>query len=273
MMADILESSTPQDWRSLEPESTLLLDLGKNRVVIELAPEFAPEHVANIRTLARQGYWNGLAVVRVNDNYVVQLADPHADDPVRKRSLGDAKGSLPPEFQRSFTPELPFTELPDGDIYASSVGFTRSFPVARDTSDAQIWLLHTYATVSAGREVDIASGNGSELTIVIGHAPRQLDRNVTVVGRVRYGMEHISSLSRGEGTLGFEEQPSTLIDSVRLAAEVPEEERPRLEVLRTDTPLFLQLIEARRNRHEDWFHRPAGHIEIGNVPLPVRLSQ
>ena len=271
LMADLIESSQPSDWRPLDPENTLYLELSSQRVVIELAPAFAPEHVANIKLLARQRYWDGLAVIRVNDNYVVQLADPNAEKPGKRRPIKPAKETIPAEFDQLIDSTVPFTELPDKDVYAQSVGFTNGFPVARDEQNGRTWLVHTYGTVSAGRDTSIDSGNGGELTVVIGHAPRQLDRNVTVVGRVRQGIDVLSSLPRGAGSLGFQQTPVMLIESLRLASEVPDADRTHLEILRTDTPLFLQLIEARRNRQEEWFHRPAGRIEIGNVPLPARL--
>ena len=271
LMSDLIESSQPSDWRPLDPENTLYIEMSTRRVVMELAPDFAPEHVANIKLLARERYWDSLAVIRVNDNYVVQLADPNAENPDEKRKIKFAKETLPAEFDRLIDSSLPFNALPDKDVYAKSVGFTNSFPVARDEEEGRTWLVHTYGAVSAGRDTNIDSGGGSELTVVIGHAPRQLDRNVTIVGRVRRGMEVLSSLPRGDGDLGFQENPVVLIQSVRLASEVPDAERTHLEVLRTDTPLFLQLIESRKNRREEWFHRPAGHIEIGNVPVPVRV--
>lgn len=272
LMSDLIESSQPTDWRTLDPENTLYLELNSQRVVIELAPAFAPEHVANIKLLAHERYWDGLAVIRVNDNYVVQLADPNAEKPHQKRTIQSAKETLPAELDRLIDSGLRFTKLPDKDVYAKSVGFTDSFPVARDDEEGRSWLVHTYGTVSAGRDTGIDSGGGSELTVVIGHAPRQLDRNVTVVGRVRQGIEVLSSLPRGDGALGFQENPVMLIESVRLASDLPDAERTPLEVLRTDTPLFLQLIESRKNRQEEWFYRPSGHVEIGNVPLPVRLK-
>ena len=274
-MAQLLASSQPSDWRSLDPANTLYLELASGRVVIELAPDFAPHHVANLRALAREGYWDGLAAIRVNDNYVAQFADPHAEDPARRRKIQRAKETLPAEFEQTIDPAMPFTPLTDGDGYAEVVGFTNGFPVARDEREGCTWLVHTYGAVSAGRDTGIDSGGGSELTVVIGHAPRQLDRNVTVVGRVRQGMERVSSLPRGSGSLGFsrEDDPAMRIRSVRLASKVPVAEQTPLEVLRTDTPLFSQLIESRRNRREAWFHRPAGYIEIGNVPLPVRPAK
>ena len=144
-------------------------------------------------------------------------------------------------------------------MYAKSVGVTNGFPVARDEQDGRTWLVHTYGAVSAGRNTSIDSGNGGELTVVIGHAPRELDRNVTVVGRVRQGIDVLSSLSRGTESLGFQENPVMLVQSVRLASEVPDAERTHLEVLRTDTLLFQRLIEARKNRREEWFHRPGAY--------------
>jgi peptidylprolyl isomerase len=152
------------------------------------------------------------------------------------------------------------------------VGFSGGFPAARDPRSGQAWLAHCYAMVGAGRGNEPESGNGTELYVVIGHAPRQLDRNIALVGRVVQGMELLSVLPRGTGSLGFYEQPSqhVPITSVRVAADVPEAEHSRLEVLRTDTATFAALVEARRNRRDDWYKVPAGYIDLCNVPLPVR---
>src|SRR6185369_4149438 len=125
--------------------------------------------------------------------------------------------------------------------------------------------------VGAGRDTAIDTGGGTEIYVVIGHAPRHLDRNVTLFGRVVQGIELLSSLPRGGGSLGFHEKPEQRVPlkAIRLAADVPGPERTRLEVLRTETPLFEKLIESRRNRREDWYRLPAGKIEICNVPIPV----
>jgi peptidylprolyl isomerase len=266
-MAEVLAASAPADWRPLDPEHTLYLDLDSGRVVIELAPRFAPLHAANILRLARQGYYDGLAIVRAQDNFVVQWGDPDA-----KRPLGEARATLPPEFTVPLDASLPFTPLPDRDGYALEVGFSGGFPAARDTRAGQAWLVHCYAMVGAGRDNEVDSGNGAELYVVIGHAPRQLDRNIALVGRVVQGMERLAALPRGSGPLGFYEQPSqhVPIRRVRVAADVPATERSRLEVLRTDTATFAALVEARRNRRDDWYKVPAGHIDLCNVPIPVR---
>lgn len=271
--AEVLAEAKADDWRPLDPDDTLYLELASGRVVIELAPAFAPAHAANIRTLARQRYWDGLAIVRVQENYVVQWGDPDAGDAGQARAFGEAKRRLPAEFDRP-SAGLPFTALPDGDVYAPQTGWSGGFPAARDARAGRAWLAHCYAAVGAGRDNAADSSNGSELYVVIGHSPRHLDRNITLVGRIVQGMEHLSVLPRGTGALGFYERAEQRVPirSIRLAADVPGSERSALEVLRTDTPTFRRLVESRRHRREPWFIDPVGKVELCNVPIPVRAA-
>src|SRR6185437_141941 len=256
-MQQILEASKPSDWRPLDPANTLYMDLPGGRVVIELAPNYAPLHAQNIRTLAHEHYWDGLAILRVQDNFVTQWGDPEAetDHPTHKRSIGSAKTTVPAEFERNISASLPFTRLPDGDVYAPQVGFSGGFPVARDPEAGKTWLAHCYGMVGAGRDNAPDSGPGTELYAVIGQAPRQLDRNIAVVGRVVQGMELLAALPRGTGAMGFYDKPPqrTPILRVRLASDVPAAQRMNLQVLRTDTPTFNALIESRRNRSDAWY--------------------
>jgi len=262
----VLDASSPADWRPIDPQYTLYLELPGGRVIIELAPLFAPNHVANVIALAREGYFDGLAFMRSQDNYVVQWGDADGKKPIRK-----AKRTLPAEFERPLR-GLAITRLPDPDSYAPVVGFVDGFPVAADPQTARAWLVHCYGMLGAGRDNDVDSGGGTELYVVIGQAPRHLDRNVTLLGRVVRGMEQLSALPRGHGELGFylSSESGTPIRSLRLAADVPAGERSALEELRTDTPTFAAYVEARRNRHEEWFKVPAGHVDVCNVPIPVR---
>ncbi len=264
--AEVLAASTPADWRALDPQRTLYLELGAGRVVIELMPLFAPDHVANVEALARGRYFDGLAIVRAQDNYVVQWADPEG-----KRSIGTAHRTLPAEFERPLR-GLALTKLSDPDTYAPEVGFIDGFPAAADPATGRAWLVHCYGMVGAGRDTDVDSGGGTELYVVIGQAPRHLDRNVTLLGRVVSGMELLSVMPRGSGPLGRYEHPQQRVPirSVRMAADVAATQRTELEVLRTDTPTFVAYVEARRNRHEQWFKVPAGRVDVCNVPIPVR---
>ncbi|WP_425478747.1 peptidylprolyl isomerase [Pseudoxanthomonas indica] len=267
---EILEASPAQDWRRLDPANTLYLELESGRVIIELAPAFAPEHVGNIRTLAHEGFWNGLSIYRSQDNWVVQFGDPTEEESQRK-SMGSAKPKLPAEFERK-ADDLKFDVLPDSDGWAPQVGFVDGFPAARDPKTGQAWMAHCYATLGAGRDTAADSSNATELYVVIGQSPRQLDRNITVVGRVVKGMELLSVLKRGPEPMGMyaDKADYTPIRAIRLASDVPEAERTPLELLRTDSRSFTDATEARRNRRDPWYVRPAGHIDVCNVPLPVR---
>jgi peptidylprolyl isomerase len=262
---ELIATSDPRDWRPLDPEHTLYLELGSGRVTIELAPEFAPRHVANIEKLARAHWYDGLAIVRLQDNFVAQWGDPLNSKP----EVGEKR--LPAEFTRSAT-GLPFMRLKDPDTYAPEVGFVDGFPAARTAAGGEAWPVHCYGMVGVGRDNDPASAIGTELYVVIGHAPRQLDRNVALVGRVVTGIELLSSLPRGGGDLGFYEQPEERvpIQSIRVAAELPPAERKPLEILKTDSPTFAKLIELRRNRKDAWYKVPAGRVDVCNVPVPVR---
>ena len=271
-MPGVLEAASPSDWRRPDPANLIYMDLGSGRVVFELAPHVAPAHVANIRKLVRGRYFDGLAVVRSQENYVAQWGDPNAGDETA-RSHGDASSSLEPEFYVDAA-DLPFAKIDSEDAYANEVGFSNGFPAGRDGPEGRAWLTHCHGMLGVGRGNEPDSGSGAELYVVTGHAPRHLDRNVTLVGRVLDGIEHLTTLPRGTGPLGFYETESEYVPilSIRTGDELPLSERLDIELLRTDTRTFGQLVEARRYRAEDWFVDPAERIGICNVPLPVRIN-
>ena len=266
-VADLLTESPAGDWRAPNPDDTLYLELARGRVVIELATQAAPQHVANLKMLVRNHYFEGLAIIRVQDNYVVQWDDPDHRRPVPAGVRPAVEFTVDKRVAPRFEP------LPDRDLFAPEVGFLDGFPAARDPRTHVVWLAHCYGMVGAGRD-DPPESDGTEMYAVIGHAPRQLDRNVALFGRVLKGMELLSSLPLGSGEMGFyaaSESPVP-ITSMRLAADVPAAERTPIEVLRTDSATFRSVLEQRRNRHESWFKFNPGHIDLCNVPLPVRTA-
>ena len=180
-VADVIKTSTPADWRALDPQQTLYMDTALGRVVIELAPEFAPQHVANIKALVAEQYYDGLAITRAQDNWVAQWGDPDEKHP---KPIKHARRTLPGEFTVPLKSITSFTRLKDADGYAPQVGHSNGFPSARDPKSGTAWLTHCYATVGVGRDVASDSGGGTELYAVIGQSPRHLDRDITVVGRV-----------------------------------------------------------------------------------------
>lgn len=265
--ADVIAASKPEEWRVLDPENTLYMDFsGKGRVIIEMAPDFSPRHVANVKALSREGYFANGAVTRVQDNFVTQWAQ--AADPARPPTVGVER--LDAEFILPRANIANFDVLPDPDTYAPEIGFVNGMYAARDADS--VWLAHCYGMVGVGRENDKNSGGGTELYVIIGHSPRNLDRQLTMLGRVVQGMEIMSSFPRGSGDIGFYETPGEYqhYADIKVAADVPEADRTPLEILKTDSESFATLVNSRRWRKDDFYTKPVGRIGLCNVTVPVR---
>ncbi|MDT8998086.1 peptidylprolyl isomerase [Paucibacter sp. APW11] len=267
--ADVIKAATAGEWRDVEPRNLLIMDLPQGQVLIELAERFAPRHVANIRTLAHNGYWNGLTVLRVQDNYVAQWGDPNGDDEKTAKPLAPASAKLPAEFSIPFK-GLPINKLPDVDGWAPVSGFVDGFAVAANPKQNKAWLAHCYGVVGAGRGETVDSSTGAELYAMISPA-RGLDLNITVVGRVLKGMEFLAALQRGGPNMGFYDQPEqrTTIKQVRLASDLPESERPHLQLLRTDSKSWDALLDTRRHRG-GWFVHSPEHVDVCGATVPMR---
>jgi peptidylprolyl isomerase len=232
---------------------------------MQLAPDFALIHVANIRALARGGWWDGAKIYRVQDNYVVQWGNNDGEKPFPPGVVAKP----PAEYHRALK-GLPVTPLGSPDAYAPAAGFSGGWPVAYDPKAGTANLAHCYAMVGVGRDLSPDTGTGGELYAVIGHAPRHLDRNIAVVGRIVQGIEHMSSLPRGTEALGFYKERSSDVPIVKaqLAADLPAAERPRFEYL--TGPSFAAYLHGRKNRQDDFFIRPAGGADLCNINVPVR---
>jgi len=269
-VADVVKASTPGDWRPLDPDNTLYMETAAGRVVIELAPAFAPNHAANIKALVRARYFDGLAIVRVQDNFVVQWGDPN-DDKENARPVTGARKTLKAEFTVPVRKDIPFTRLPERDGYAPEAGFSNGFPAGRDPQTGTTWLAHCYGSIGVGRDVDADSGGGTSLYATIGPA-RHLDRNITVVGRVVSGMPQLAALPRGPAPMGFYDKPAmnVPIASIRVAADVAPDQRSRLEVMRTDGAAFQSILDAQRNRGGPWTKVAMHHVDLCAVQIPVR---
>jgi peptidylprolyl isomerase len=263
---EIVAAAPASAWRAVDPDNLVLMDLANGgHVAIELAPAFAPAHVANIRALVRGHWFDGNAIVRVQDNYVVQWGG--ADE--KKPLPAGVAAHLPAEYER---PRAGLAMRPLGfrDAYAAEVGDADGWPVASDGKSA--WLPHCYGMVGVGRDMPPDTGTGAELYTVIGQAPRHLDRNITVVGRVIDGIETMTALPRGTGDLGFYTDPAqrTGIVRARMASDVTAADRPRYQAMRSDAPAFAAYVDARANRRDAFFVRPAGAVDLCNAPVSVR---
>ena len=283
--AEIVAEAPANDWVEVPAEDLLVMTLpntaqhGVRRVVIQLAPApFAQGWVNNIRLLAQAQWWDGLAITRVQDNYVAQWGDPDGENPATARALPPGLRQMP-EADYVVRGQLPQSKgmeevfLPRNTASNWS-NFYKGWPVAgaQINGKPQNWLVHCYGMVGVGRNLSPDTGTGAELYAVIGHAPRHLDRNIAVVGRVVQGIEHLSSLPRGTAALGFYANPKerTRIDTLRLVSDLPVKERPRFAVLASDSASFQAYAQARANRRDAFFNIPAGGADVCNIPVPIR---
>jgi len=265
---DVIAASKPAEWAEIPADELMVIDLASGkRVVVQLAPDFAPVHVANIQKLARANYWQGAAIYRVQDNYVAQWGNNESTKPFPAGVVAKP----PAEYAR---PLAGLTVHPLGypDAYAPKAGYALGWPIGYDPATQTANLVHCYGYVGVGRDLSPDTGTGGELYAVIGHAPRHLDRNIAVVGRVISGIENMTTLPRGTEALGFykERSQDVPISTVRLASGIAEGERPSYQYLDTDSPAFADYVRARANRNDDFFIRPAGGVDLCNAPVPVR---
>ena len=279
--SEIVAAAPARDWVAIAPADVLVMTLGNGKqILIQLMPPpFSQGWVGNIRKLATAHWWDGLSVNRVQDNYVVQWGDAS-----EKKALPDGLVSVQEKEYVSSTnvtsvnvggiirdePETDIYKFSYNDAYAHVVGYLHGWLLAG--GNGALWPVHCYGMVGVGRNLSPDTGSGAELYTVIGHAPRHLDRNIAVVGRVINGIENLSSLPRGTGALGFYEKPEEriAITSVRLASELPAAAQPRFEYLSTESESFAAYADARANRRDPFFIKPAGGADICNIPVPVR---
>jgi peptidylprolyl isomerase len=265
---DIVAQAPASAWRTIPADELLVMDLQNGgRVVIQLAPAFAPVHVRNIQALARANYWAGATIYRLQDNYVAQWGHNDSDKPWPAGVVVKP----PAEYTRPLK-GLRVTRLRYPDPYAPAAGFVDGWPVAYSSRGGWADLTHCYGYVGVGRDLSPDTGTGGELYAVIGQAPRQLDRNVALVGRVIDGIDRLASLPRGTEALGFYKDKAQYVPiaSIRLASDIPAGQRPAYEYMDSSSPSFAAYVRLRANRHDDFYIRPAGGVDVCNVQVPVR---
>jgi cyclophilin family peptidyl-prolyl cis-trans isomerase len=326
--AEIVDAAPASDWTAIAASDLLVMQLTPDAkvkprlVVIQLMPApFSQGWIGNIRKLAAAKFWDGTAIVRVQDNYVTQWGDPDGEDAAKAKKLPDGLAVVPESAYATtvkdelsstwsdggrdvvphlIAPSIPLPNKPEtklSDPYAGRYAFvdgmafrvlgaakwekegkgmTGNTQITPYFYPTEVWPVHCYGMVGVGRNMSPNTGTGAELYTVIGHAPRHLDRNIALVGRIIEGMEHMSSLPRGTGALGFYEKPEerTQILSVRLMSDMPSDKSlPGYEYLNTESASFAKYVDARANRRDPFFITPAGGADICNIPVPVRRQK
>ncbi|MEO7278024.1 MAG: peptidylprolyl isomerase [Sphingomicrobium sp.] len=266
--ADIVAKSPLGAWTAIPDDDVMVIDFkGGGRTVVQLAPRFAPVHVANVKALARGGYWDGASVYRLQDNYVAQWGLNESDRPWPAGVVAKP----PAEYTRPLK-ALRIKPLGYPDAYAPAAGFADGWQIAYSPKAGWANLAHCYGSVGVGRDLSPDTGTGGELYAVIGQGPRALDRNIALIGRVIEGIDRFSSLPRGPAPMGFyaDRKQDFPIQSIRLASDMPLAERPLFEVMDTNSATFARLLHLKANRKDDFFVRPAGGIDLCSATVPVR---
>lgn len=257
--------------RPVDPENTVMLQLDDGPIVIELSPQFAPATAAQFKRLVRDGFYDGLSFYRVIDGFVAQGGD--GSDMSEEEN---AEPTIEAEFERDWSDELSFFSVQSPDLFAPETGFVDGFPAGRDLDAGKVWLTHCPGAVGMARGNTADSGS-TDFYIVIGQAPRYLDRNITTFGRVIHGMNVAQRILRGppeEGGMISSSEESTLIRSAHVLSDLPDDDRPAFVVNETNSEEFAQMVEERRYRKSEWFIKtPPAVLDVCQIPNQGRLQR
>ena len=257
-------------WRQVDPENTVFMELPQGRVVMELNPGFAPKTVAQFKRLIQSRFYDGLSFYRVIDGFVAQGGDGSDLGEISEVPLIDA------EFEINWADALPFVPVQKPDLFAAETGFMDGFAAARDEKHEKVWLTHCPGVVAMARN-DEPGSSRTDFYIVIGQAPRYLDRNLTIFGRVVTGMEVVQQIHRGPADnngIFQDETASTRILSMKLLSEFPKEEQLKVLVVDTNSKAFAELLSDRRTRKQKFFHhQPLPVLDVCQVPVSGRITK
>ena len=285
LMAGSVSISAQDDliWNSLDPDNTVYLQMRDGTVIIELNPVFAPKTVKQFKKLLEDQFYRGLSFYRVIDGFVAQGGDESDIDGPQATTLLQAEFEInwplkpkDKEAAKNWVP-MSWTPVQTGDLYAPYTGFIDGFPAARDKKKAgKAWLTHCPGTVAMARNDDPDSGS-TDFYIVIGQAPRYLDRNLTIFGRVVWGMDVVQRIKRGptlKNGIIEEDLDRSWIRRMRLASSLGDAERLDIYVADTNSKGFKNILKERRNRNNRFFHhKPPKVLDICQVPIPARLEK
>ena len=289
VLACLLISSTSllaQDdliWNPADLENTVYLQLEEGTVVIELNSTFAPKTVKRFKELLEEQFYRSLSFYRVIDGFVAQGGDESDIDGQAAANTIKAEFEiawpLKPEDKEEAKDWQPmaWTLVQKEDMFAPYTGFINGFPAARDEKKAgKAWLTHCPGSIAMARNEDPHSGS-TDFYIVIGQAPRYLDRNLTIFGRVIWGMDIVQRIKRGpalDNGIIQEDLERTWIKRMQLASSLEESEQLDIYVADTNSKGFKAMLKKRRNRSEKFFHhQPPKVLDICQVPIPSRLEK
>lgn len=225
---------TNADWRTPDPNDVLVIDTNKGRIIVEMVPEIAPQHVAQVRALAHENFYDGLKFFRVIENFMDQTGDPQ-----NTGVGGSAKPNIPAEFLFRRGADMPFALAADQSV--SEVGFVKTVPVmtqsmmlAAMTRDQKVsgWALYCQGVAGMARD-ESPDGANSQFFLMRGPYPA-LEKRYSAFGRVISGLDVVRAIKVGEPVA----EPQDFMQKVRVLADLPEKDRPKIRVIDTRSAWF-----------------------------------
>ena len=237
-------------WRTVDPENLLIIETKYGDIGVELYPEIAPKHVTQVKTLTRQGFYNDVPFHRVIKGFMNQTGDGTRGDGTGDSELPD----IPPEFDFKRTADMPFYSIRKRQIGQNNigVGFYKALPIAsqptvpsfiKKVNTADAFGLHCKGVTSMARTNDPTSANSQ--FFLMRAKSESLDKQYSIWGSTVMGFEHLDKPLVGTVTDDPEWIPDRM-DTVTIAADMPEADRPKVQVLRTEHAAFKGWLESKR---------------------------
>ena len=198
----------------------------------------------------------------------LKALSPRAATRLKQREIKSAAQTVAAEFDQPLSSGIIFTPMQDVDGYAAKAGFIDTLPAGVDEAGENVWHLHCAGAMAMARSNERDSA-GTEFYITL-QPQRYLDRNLTVFGRVVQGMEHLQALRRVAPPQSEDDDMGEAIVSMRIGSDLSADEQAQLEIMRSESNAFQQYVAARRNRPEDFFYYTPDHIDVCDLPIPVR---
>ena len=249
-MADV--EASPEAWRAVDPENLVIMETSKGQITIELLPVVAPAHAEQFKAYVRAGLYDETPFHRVIQGFMAQGGDVAA-------THGPDKMLEPLEAEFTFRrnpAETPLDTVGPADSADSGLYF--GFPMttqpgflAEMSKDGLVesWIPHCPGVLSSARTDDVNSANAQ--FFLISDEGQHLDYKYTAKGRALTGLEVVQSIKLGPRPDGFPIANPDVVISATIAADLPEDSRPKAYVQRTDTTEWQERLaeaDARRTQ-------------------------
>ncbi|WP_164084706.1 peptidylprolyl isomerase [Alteromonas flava] len=266
------EASEVSEETLIPQEQLVYITTDAGLVIIQLTDSVAPNNTQRFRDLVQEGFYDGLDFYRVIDGFVAQAGD------LAETKQSAFKSPVNAEFSRSHSKNLlAFEVVQSPEFLAQATGFIDGFPAGLNVNDNRQWLLHCPGAVAMARS-NAADSATTEFYIVLGQAPRHLDRNMSIIGQVVYGMQVAQRFHRGDGAKngGVIDDPAqrTRILSARMGNAVPAHKQLQLWRQNTQSSAFQQRLTNARNLTNPFYHyQGSGNLDVCYYRPSIRVAE